>query len=63
MRYAASTATAPCMLKIALPQKDGGCNRPFVDSNFVQVPNVTDYDVEFAFGQADSTSAKQVAFR
>eukprot|EP00892_Ulva_mutabilis_P012664 jgi/Ulvmu1/9770/UM056_0010.1 len=65
VRYAAETATSPCMIKLALPQDEGGCNRPFrLDpTTFTPLVNVTDYDVQFAFGSSDSTVAKEVAFR
>ena len=65
VRFAAEFATSPCMMKLAFPKVDGGCNRGFLSDpeTFMPIANITDYDVEFAFGSADSVAAKEVAFR
>lgn len=68
VRYASSFSTAPCMMKLALPEEQDGCGRDFstdYDTGENNV-NVTQYDVEFAFGSADPAAAKegkQIVFR
>ena len=66
VRYTSDFSTAPCLMKIAFPEEEGGCNRPFTEpTTFEALRSPTDYDILFTFyfGSPISTADKQVAFR